>query len=131
VRSAWAVTPQELRDRTKKYAVETARFAERLFGQASTRHAASQLSRAAASAAANYRAACVARSHAEFTAKIGLVLEECDESVYWLEFLAECGSFGEEIGRLTSEGRELTKILGASKRTSRARSRPTRPRKRK
>jgi len=131
VRTAWTVTAQELRDRTKKYAIDTARFVEPLFGHVSRRDAASQLSRAAASVAANYRAACVARSHAEFIAKIGLALEECDESVYWLEFLAGCGCFGEELGRLTIEGRELTKILGASKRTSRARSRTPRPRRRK
>jgi len=131
VRTAWSVTPQELCDRTKTYAVEIARFAERLFGHVSRRDAASQLSRTAASVAANYRAACLARSHAEFTAKIGLALEECDESVYWLELLAACGAVGDELGRLTTEGRELTKILGASKRTSRARSRTTRPRSRK
>ena len=117
------VTPQELRDRTRKYALEVAKLAEPLFAYVATRNAGEQMSRSAASAAANYRAACVARSRAEFTAKIGLALEECDESVYWLEFLAGCGRCGDELGRLTSEGRELTKILAASKRTSLARSR--------
>ena len=126
------VTPQELRDRTRKYALDVAKLAEPLFAYVVTRNAGEQLSRAAASAAANYRAACVARSHDEFRAKIGLALEECDESVYWLEFVADNGRLSEaRLRELTTEGRELTKILGASKRTSRARSRTARPRSRK
>jgi four helix bundle protein len=117
------MTPQELRDRTRKYALDVARLAEPLFGYISTRAAAEQLSRAAASAAANYRAACVARSHDEFRAKVGLALEECDESVYWLEFVAGNGRLSKErLHELTTEGRELTRILAASKRTSLARS---------
>jgi four helix bundle protein len=59
-----------------------------------------QLSRAAASVAANDRAACVARSHAEFTAKIGLALEECDESVYWLQISRRSDAYRRNLSRL-------------------------------
>jgi four helix bundle protein len=118
------VTPEELRNRTKQYAVDVTRFAQPLLGDFAARDPGAQLSRSAASAAANYRAACVARSHPEFRAKIGLALEECDESVYWLEFLRDAGlAQGEKLNRLLSEGRELARILGASKRTSQIRSR--------
>jgi hypothetical protein len=50
-----------------------------------------QMMRAATSVAANYRAACRARSHAEFVAKIGVVVEEIDETVFWLEMLVDAG----------------------------------------
>lgn len=90
-----------------------------LLADAATRDPAIQLARAATSTAANYRAACLARSHAEFRSKIGLTLEEADESVYWLEYLREAAlSADPDLGPLTREGLELTRILGASKRTS-------------
>jgi four helix bundle protein len=121
------VTPQELRDRTKKYAVDVVRTVEPLCDKPLTRDAALQLARAASSVAANYRAACVARSHAEFRSKIGLALEECDESVYWLELLTDVARpAGTALSTLATEGHELTRILGASKRTSHARSRTPR-----
>ncbi len=70
-----------------------------------------------------YGAACVARSHAEFRAKIGVALEEADESVFWLEFLKRTGRVkGPEWDALLAEARELARILGASARTSRRRS---------
>jgi len=77
------------------------------------------VSRAAASAAANYRSACVARSHAEFRAKLGIAFEECGESLYWLEFLrdSELSSL-DGLAKLLKEGKELAKMLAASKRTS-------------
>ena len=69
--------------------------------------------RSAASAAANYRSACVARSHTEFRAKLGIALEECDESLYWLEFIRDSElSAGDELRRLLGEGKELARILG-------------------
>ncbi len=52
---------------------------------------ARQLIRSGTSVGANYRAACRARSHAEFIAKLGIVEEECDESLYWMEMLVESG----------------------------------------
>jgi len=71
-----------------------------------------QLADAATSVAANYRAACRGRSRAEFAAKIGVVLEECDESLFWLEICEE-KRWGAERGRRTLlvEANELTAIF--------------------
>jgi four helix bundle protein len=80
-----------------------------------------QLGDAGTSVAANYRASCRARSDAEFAAKIGLVLEEADESLFWLEVV-----FEREVGDraklrcLLSEANELTAIFAASSITARA-----------
>jgi four helix bundle protein len=80
-----------------------------------------QLSAAATSVAANYRAACRARSDAEFAAKIGVVLEEADESLFWLEVLLERQAGDAELRRpLLSEADELTAIFVASTITARA-----------
>ena len=79
-----------------------------------------QLAKAATSVAFNYRASCRARSHAEFTAKIGTVAEEADESLGWLEF-AEAAPLadGPELARLLAESRELCAIFSASVGTAR------------
>ncbi len=69
---------------------------------------------------ANYRAACRARSRADFVAKLALVEEEADESLYWLELLKELNvPAGEDIVRLMSEAGELVSIVVASKKTAR------------
>jgi four helix bundle protein len=73
----------------------------------------------------NYRASCRARSHDEFTAKIGLVAEEADEAQGWLEFI-EAGGFINEstkLGRLLDESRELAAIFSASVGTARYKQR--------
>src|SRR5258705_8243367 len=79
-----------------------------------------QLAKAATSVAFNYRAACRGRSHAEYTAKMGTVAEEADESVGWLEF-AEAAELlkSKELIRLTGEARELLAIASASYGTAR------------
>ena len=117
------MTPQELRERTAEFAERAGRLARPLLKDLAAREAALQLIAASASAAANYRAACVARSHADFRAKIGLALEECDESVFWPEYLRRTGLCSQpELAKLTREGVELARILGASKRTSKLRA---------
>jgi four helix bundle protein len=76
--------------------------------------------RSATSVGANYRAACRARSRADFVAKLALVEEEADESLYWLELLKELNvPAGEDIVRLMSEAGELVSIVVASKKTAR------------
>ena len=78
-----------------------------------------QLLRSGTSVGANYRAACRARSTAEFIAKIGIVLEEADETVYWLELLCESGIMPEEkLSLLLQEANELVKIFSATRRTA-------------
>src|SRR5215467_2296434 len=80
-----------------------------------------QLARSATSMAFNYRASCRARTHAEFTAKIGLVAEESDESLGWLEFIeaAKLIATSSELSWLTAEARELVAIVSASAGTAR------------
>ena len=83
-----------------------------------------QLAKSATSVALNYRASCRARSHSEFTAKIGIVAEEADESQGWLEFI-EAGELLEatELPRLLAESRELTAIFSAAAGTARYKQR--------
>jgi four helix bundle protein len=79
---------------------------------------------AATSVAANYRAARKGRSYAEFTAKVGIVAEEADESLFWLHRLANAGiSSSVDAAPLLHEAEELAKIFAATARTARSRSR--------
>jgi four helix bundle protein len=79
-----------------------------------------QLLRCGTSVAANYRAACRVRSRAEWIAKVGLVVEEADETVFWLEMLQECGIVKpKKLELLMAEAQELTALFTASQRTSR------------
>jgi four helix bundle protein len=112
------MTPQELRQRLADLAARVARMSRPLVADPMARHPATQLARAAASAAANYRAATLARSHAEFTAKIGIALEEADETVFWLEHLRRAGLVTEDtVAASLQESLEMAAILGAARRT--------------
>jgi len=82
-------TPQELRDRTKKFAIRIVRLFQALPKSTEAQVMGKQLLRSGTSVAANYRAVCRARSKAEFIARIGVVAEEADESALWLELLEE------------------------------------------
>jgi four helix bundle protein len=116
-----AMTPDEMKDRTKSFGIQIVRFAQNLRTNRITELLSNQLVRAGTSVGANYRAACLGRSKAEFNAKLQIVLEEADESVYWLEILKESGlADGPTLERLKSEGKELTAICMSSLKTSRA-----------
>ena len=82
----------ELQSRTKQFALRVLVLIDRLPNTIGGRVIANQLARSATSVGANYRAACRARSRAEFAAKLGIVAEEADESLYWLELIRE-GNF--------------------------------------
>jgi four helix bundle protein len=78
-----------------------------------------QLLRCGTSVGANYRAACHSRSRAEFVSKIGIVSEEADEAVFWIELLADIGVVKKErLEPLLDEARELTAIFRASRLTA-------------
>ncbi len=78
-----------------------------------------QLLRCSTSVAPNYRAACRARSKAEFTAKVGIVVEEADETVFWLDLLGELEVLNSEKRKEpTAEANELLAIFAASQRTA-------------
>jgi len=81
---------------------------------------ARQLLRSATSVGANYRAACRAQSKADFTAKVSIVLEEADESLYWLELIVESGLMkAGRLEELMKEASELFAIVSASRKTAR------------
>jgi len=82
-----------------------------------------QLLRSATSVAANYRAVCRARSKLEFIAKIGLVVEEADETVFWLELVRDTGTLeGEDVNEALREANELLAIFAASQITAKKNS---------
>ena len=115
------MTPQDLRDRTRAFSTRVKRFSKPLLRNLETRDAAVQLRRAARGTAANYRATCLSRSHAEFVARISVALEEADESWFWLLDLADAPvSDQSELVALTDEAHQLVKILGKSVSTARA-----------
>src|SRR6266508_2000493 len=109
----------ELQQRTKGFALRVLKLIEQLPNTIGGRVLANQVARSATSVGANYRAACRARSRAEFASKLGTVAEEADESLYWLELIRD-GKFVSEkrIATLVSEADELTAIFTAGRRTS-------------
>ena len=82
-------TAEDLKVRTKRFAIRVLDFVDTLPRTPSGDSLARQLARAGLGVAGNYRGSCRARSHAEFTAKLGVVLEEADESELWLEICDE------------------------------------------
>src|SRR5438094_9115553 len=82
---------QDLKERTKQFALRVMRLVDVLPNTPKGRAIASQLVRSGTSVAANYRAACRGRSKAEFIAKVGIVEEEADESAYWMELIIDGG----------------------------------------
>ncbi|MEO8257147.1 MAG: four helix bundle protein [Acidobacteriota bacterium] len=119
-----AVTPEELRHRSMEFAVRTVRFCRVLPRNWEARHIGAQLIGAATSVAMNYRAAGRGRSHREFTAKLGVVTEEADESLGWLELISKLQlADGSEILWLLAEARELVAIFGSSYRTAKEKDR--------
>jgi len=109
----------ELQQRTKDFALRVLNLIEHLPNTIGGRVLANQLARSATSVGANYRAACRARSRAEFASKWGTVAEEADESLYWLE-LIQVGDFVPEkrIASLVSEADELTAIFTSGRRSA-------------
>ncbi len=113
--------PEELKERTKRFAIQVVRLFRELPRTEEARVIGRQLLRAGTSVAANYRAVCRARSKAEFVAKMGVVVEEADESVFWLELLVDSGVVrAARIAELQSEANELLAIFAASQRTARS-----------
>ncbi len=111
---------EPLKQRTKDFAVRVIRLVDSLPNTIAGRRIGDQLLRAASSVGANYRAACRARSRADFVAKIGIVEEEADESAYWLELIADVGLMRSSRTRsLHAEALELVAIVSASRITAR------------
>ncbi|SRR6059058_1557565 len=109
------MNPQELKERTKRFALRVMRLVDALPKSAKGRALASQLVRSGTSVAANYRASCRARSRAEFISKIGVVEEEADETALWLELIIDDKILPQKkITPLLNEANELVAIMAAS-----------------
>ena len=114
-------SPEEIRDRTKKFAIRIVWLFRALPKTTEAQIMGKQLLRCGTSVAANYRAAFRVRSTAEFVARIGIVAEEADESVLWLELLAETETLNiEKFRDIMREAKELTAIFSASQKTAKA-----------
>src|ERR1022692_790160 len=108
-----------LKLRTKDFALRVLRLCRSLPRTEEARILGSQLLRSSTSIGANYRAACRGRSRAEFVAKLGIVLEEADETVFWLELIQEAAIFPEaQMRSLCEEANELVSIFVSSIRTA-------------
>jgi len=109
----------QLKERTIRFALRVMRLCRALPSDWASRFIADQLFRASARASANYHAACRARSRRDFINKLGMVVEESDESVFWLIFLGRSGmnETGEQVD-LLAEGRELLAIFIQSAKTA-------------
>ena len=106
--------------RTKQLGLRVIKLVESLPNTKSGRVIGNQILRSATSVGANYRAACCGRSKAEFIAKVGISIEEADETMYWLEMLIEAGIMPEEkLSALHKEADEIVAILTASVKTAR------------
>jgi four helix bundle protein len=115
------MNPEDFKVRTKTFALRIIRLVESLAPSKVSGVIGRQLLRSGTSVGANYRAACRARSGAEFISKLGVVEEECDESIYWMELLIE--SWQMKPSRLTDlmkEAGELLAMVVASTKTARS-----------
>jgi four helix bundle protein len=111
----------ELRNRAKQFALRVMRLCRTLPNTPDGRVIANQLLRSGTAVGANYRAVCRSRSKAEFAARLAVVLEEADESIFWLELLTEGAVLKSElIIPLRAEAEELVRIFGAAERTTRS-----------
>ena len=109
-----------LKRRTRKFGVDVILFCDSLKQKKASSVVTYQLVKSATSTGANYRAACRGRSQAEFFSKICIVVEEADESVFWLEVIEESNLSNNitELKKLIQEGTEILRKLTKSKDTT-------------
>src|SRR6266481_6054313 len=120
------MTPAELKERTKQFALRILKLVAALPKSIEGRAVANQLVRCGTSVAANYRAACRARSKSEFVAKMGVVLEEADETQLWLELLIEGKLVPvKRVEPLLEKASELVAIFVASRKSASSNLRST------
>jgi four helix bundle protein len=110
------MNPDELKNRTKQFAIRILKLVAALPNSLSGRTVGGQLARSGTSAGSNYRAACRGRSKAEFISKLGIVEEEADESAFWMEVIIEVGLLKRQVVEpLLNEANELAKIMASSR----------------
>ncbi|MES2807215.1 MAG: four helix bundle protein [Bacteroidota bacterium] len=109
---------ERFRNRTKKFVVDNIRLYRSLPKTEEARIVGKQLLRSSSSVGANYRAACRARSQAEFHSKISIVVEEADESSFWMEIMIEADIVSKnEISSLMEECNEILKVTSSARKT--------------
>ncbi len=112
---------QALKGRTKQFALRVITLFRSMPKTDEARIIGRQLLRSATSVAANYRSVCRARSRADFVAKLGVVVEEADETLFWLELLSDSQIIPKDrLQDLTHEASELMAIFAASQRTAKS-----------
>jgi len=117
---------QNLQDRTRKFALAVIQFTEQLQRDDTSRTLGRQLLRSGTSVGANYRAACRSKSKADFISKMGIVLEEADESAFWVELLLDAGKASRaKADDLLREANELVAISISSINTARHDTHPS------
>ena len=110
----------DLKKRTRAFALRVIKMCEALPKGRTADVIGRQLLRSATSVGANYRAACRAKSRADFVAKMGIVEEECDECLYWMEILVDAGLVKQQrLSQLMREAHELLSITITSIKTAR------------
>jgi len=116
---ASSITSDDLKRRTKSFAILIIRLCQSFPRSQASTVITRQLLRSATSVGANYRAVCRARSSADFVSKLGIVLEEADETLFWLELLVDSGvARPDKTAPLLKEANELVSIFVASLRTA-------------
>src|SRR3954452_18192647 len=119
---------EQLKNRTKKFALDVVVLCAGFPYVIETRHAIGQVIRSSSSVAANYRSACRGKSKADFISKLGTVEEEADEAGFWLEMLRDIAELrhskldprtSQELARLLDEADQLVAITVASRKTAR------------
>ena len=115
------MTKDELQARTLAFGTAIRHLCLRVRNQPDGRNIATQLLDCATSVGANYRSACRGRSRAEFIAKLGVVVEESDEAVYWLELIGKSGLLSEpDVAELLDEAKQLRAMFATSYGTARS-----------
>jgi four helix bundle protein len=115
---------EQLKRRTKQFGLRAIRLVQALPNGKVADIVGRQLLRAATSVGANYRSALHGRSTAEFLSRLGVVEEEIDESLYWMEMLVEAGLIGQQrLAALMREADEIASIIVAAIKTTRSRHR--------
>ena len=114
---------QNLQDRTRKFALSVIKFTEQLSRDDTSKTIGRQLLRSGTSVGANYRAACRGKSKADFISKMNTVLDEADESAFWIELLLDAGKAAPQLAQpLLAEANELTAITASSIKTAKRNS---------
>jgi len=117
------MSERDLKKRTKEFAHRCVKLALALPKSELGNHIRRQFIKCSTSVASNYRAACIAQSKADFASKLSIVIEEADESCFWMEFIIEEKLLNErQIVDLLKEGKELTSIFVTSRKTTKDRS---------